>query len=58
MIEKTTQEFLSDAENLLLGAVANDDYLKIKTSAGNAVLLSEAEYNILIDAFKILISHT
>jgi len=52
MIEKTTQEFIADAEDLLVGAVANDDFVKIKTHAGNAVLISEAEWNIMVDAFK------
>jgi len=55
MLEKTAQEFIADAENLLVGAVANDDFVKIKTRAGNAVLISEAEWNILVDAFKMAI---
>lgn len=42
MLEKTTQEFIADAESLLIGAVANDDFVKIKTNAGCAVLISEA----------------
>jgi len=52
MLEKTTQEFIADAENLLVNAVANDDFVKIKTRVGNAVLISEAEWNLLVDAFK------
>ncbi len=52
MLEKTAQEFIADAENLLIGAAANDDFVKIKTRAGNAVLISEAEWNIMVDAFK------
>jgi len=52
MLEKTAQEFIADAENPLIGAVANDDFVKIKTCAGNAVLVSEAEWNIMVDAFK------
>ena len=52
MLEKTTQEFLADAERLLLGAAGNDDFVKIKTAAGNTVLVSEAEWNIMLDAFK------
>ena len=55
MIEKTAQEFLADYEHLLLGAAGNDDFVKIKTSAGNAVLVSEAEWNIMVDAFKAVI---
>ena len=56
MLEKTAQEFISDAERLLTGAVANDDFVKIKTSVGNAVLISEAEWNVLVDALKIVLS--
>jgi len=55
MLEKTEQEFLSDAENLLTGAVTNDMFVKIKTASGNAVLVSEAEWNIMVDALKIVL---
>lgn len=55
MQEKTTQEFLANAENLLIGAVANDDFVKIKTSAGNAVLISEAEWNVMVDALRVVL---
>ncbi len=55
MLEKTTQEFIADAENLLIGAVVNDDFVRIKARAGNAVLVSEAEWNIMVDAFKAVI---
>lgn len=56
MLEKTTQEFIADAEQYLIGAAANDDFVKIKTSAGNAVLISEAEWNILVDAMKVVLT--
>ena len=55
MIEKTTQEFIDNAKNLLIGAVSNDDFVKIHTSAGNAVLISEAEWNILVEALETVI---
>ena len=55
MLERTLNEFLSDAENLTIGAIVNDDFLTIKTDSGNAVLISEGEWNILIDAFKMVI---
>lgn len=55
MLERTLNEFLSDAENLTIGAIINDDFLTIKTDSGNAVLISEDEWNILIDAFKMVI---
>lgn len=56
MLEKTTQEFIADAETFLIGAVVNDDFVKIKTKAGNAVLISEAEWNILVDAMKTVLA--
>ena len=56
MLEKTTQEFIADAESLLIGAVTNGDFVKIKTSAGDAVLINEAEWNILMDAMKTVIA--
>lgn len=52
MIEKNTQEFIADAERLLVGAVADDDFVKIKTRAGNAILISEAEWKILCEAMQ------
>ena len=55
MIEKTMKEFLSDAENLTVDAIVNDDFLTIKTDKGNAVLISENEWNVLKDAFRIAI---
>lgn len=48
------QDFLKDAEKLLASAAENDDFLKIKTTAGNAVLISEAEWNILTDAMRVV----
>lgn len=54
MLEKTAQDFIADADNLLVSAVVNDDFVKIKTRVGNAVLVSETEWNIMVDAFKAL----
>lgn len=55
MLEKTLKEFNSDTENLVIGAIVNDDFVKISTARGNAVLISEAEWNILVDAFKMVV---
>ena len=49
-------EFLEDAERLTVGAIVNDDFLMIKTTCGNAVLISENEWRILIDVFKMMIN--
>lgn len=54
MLEKTAQQFLSDAERFLIGAATGTDFVKIKTSAGNAVLISEDEWNILLEAMKLV----
>ena len=56
MKELSTQEFIAEVEKLLFNAVANGDFLKIKTSAGNAVLINEDEWNILVDAMKAVLT--
>lgn len=55
MLEKAAKEFIVDAERYLIGAAVNDEFVKIKTSAGTAVLISEAEWNVLVGALNILI---
>lgn len=52
LIEKTVEEFKNEAEELIENAIYNDDFVKIKTNAGNAILINEAEWNILRDTFK------
>lgn len=56
MLEKTISEFAADTEALVLGAIENDDFVKIRTRAGNAVLISEAEWDILRDSLKMIMS--
>jgi len=56
MIEKTIREFSLEAEQFVIGAVVNDDFVKISTPHGNAVLISEAEWGMLVDAFKLALS--
>lgn len=55
MLEKTAQQFLSDAERFLIDAATGMEFVTIKTSAGNAVLISEDEWKILLDALKIAV---
>lgn len=55
MIEKTTKQFLSDAERFLIDAATGMEFVTIKTRAGNAVLISEDEWNILVDALKLAV---
>lgn len=57
MLEKTLSEFCNNAETLIKNAAVNDDFVKIKTESGTAVLISEDEWNILVDAIKLHIAH-
>lgn len=52
MLEKTLEEFSLDTEKFVIGAITNDDFVKITTDKGNAVLISEAEWSILRDALQ------
>lgn len=52
MKEVTATEFIMDARDFLYAAVKDDEFLKIKTRVGNAVLINEAEWNIMVDAMK------
>lgn len=52
MLEKTEKQFLDNFKNLLTGVIAEDEFLTIKTDIGNAVLISEAEWKIMVDALR------
>lgn len=56
MIEKTLSEFCKDTENLVKNTVNFDDFVKIKTESGNAMLITEDEWNLLISALKLHIA--
>lgn len=56
MKEITLSEFSNDVENFTVQAVRDDEFLKIRTKAGNAVLISEDEWNIFSDAMKLVLS--
>ena len=56
MKEITLSEFTNDAENCTVQAVRDSEFLKIRTKAGNAVLISEDEWNIFSDAMKLVLS--
>ena len=57
MIDKTSQEFIADAESLLTDVASNHVFLKIKTPCGTVVLVSESEYQILLKSIKALVSY-
>lgn len=56
MKEITLADFLEDTENKTIQAVRDCEFLKIKTNAGNAVLISEDEWNIFLDAMKLVLA--
>lgn len=56
MLEKTLSEFCEDTENLVKNTVVLEDFVKIKTESGNAVLITEDEWNFLIEALKLHIA--
>lgn len=57
MIDITMSEFLSDPEKYLKNAVENDDFFTVQAKSGKAVVISEAEWNIMRDALKAVITH-
>ena len=46
------KDFLSKADDYVVNAALDNDYVTITTEKGNAVLISEAEYNIFRESFK------
>ena len=56
MKEITLSKYANDVENYTVQAVRDDEFLKIRTRAGNAVLISEDEWNILSDAMKLVLT--
>lgn len=54
MLEVTMSEFTENIEKLTIGAIKANDFVKIRTRAGNAVLISETEWDILRDSLKMV----
>lgn len=50
----TISNFVNNAEDIVLNTATNELITTIKTDSGNAVLISEKQYNALIDN---LVSH-
>lgn len=46
------KDFLSKADDYVINAALDNDYITIATDKGNAVLISETEYNIFRESFK------
>lgn len=55
MLEKTLSEFCKEPETLVKNAITADDFVLIKSEVGNAVVISEAEWDILCDALQLTI---
>lgn len=56
MLKKTLNEFTKDADTLVKGAIVNDDFVTITTDVGNAVVISEAEWQILVEGMRHLLT--
>lgn len=56
MLEISTKEFLTNPERYLLGAAVNGDFVKVRDKTGSTILVSEAEWNIMRDALRTLLS--
>ena len=52
MLEKTLDEFIKNAATLVNGAILNDDFVTVTTDVGKAVVISKAEWDILVDAMR------
>ena len=48
----TLSNFLNNAENIISNTIANEVHTTIKTEEGNVVLLTEQQYNCLIEAMR------
>lgn len=57
MLELKIDE-ITDIKALALKTIFDDEAIKIKTDKGNAILINEREWNILVDGFKLLINGT
>ena len=56
MIYKKLDEFKDNVEQYLVGAIINDDFVTVETPSGRAVIISEAEFTILCDAFRLCLA--
>lgn len=57
MINITMSEFLANPKKYLNDAAGKDDFFTVQTELGKAVVISEAEWDIMRDALKAIIAH-
>ena len=48
----TISNFINNAENIIRNTIANEVHTTIKTKEGNVVLLTEQQYNCLVEAMR------
>ena len=48
----TLSNFLNNAENIISNTIVNEEHTTIKTEEGNVVLLTEQQYNCLVEAMR------
>ena len=58
MKELSREEFLKAPKSIPKGAVVDDEFVKVETDSGTAVIINEGEWNILIGAMQMLMSAT
>lgn len=55
MLELKVDE-ITDIKALALKTIFDGEAIKIKTDKGNSILISEQEWNMLVDGFKLLVN--
>lgn len=53
LIEKTVKQFVADVQKLLSLAASGDQIVKIKTGSGYAILISEEQWNLLVESLNL-----
>lgn len=56
MLRINQADFIQNAEKLIHGAVVNDNFLTIETEHGNAVLITEAEWEMCCHALQMILT--
>ena len=56
MKELTQKEFADNMEDIIKKAILCDDFVKIKTKDGKAMLVSEDEWNVMTEFAQLVLS--
>lgn len=57
MRNMSLEQFKLNVEKVILDAANDIDFTKVSTDKGNAIIISEGEWKILVDALRILINN-